>query len=315
MPSRLLSLLCGSALILSLGACDSIMKRPSRVDGKVVLNGLESPDIDGVDDTLLKTATAAEEAGDYRRAAQIYHQLMDGAKKGAENTYVLGYAENLRRSGDTDVALNAYDNALLLDKDSVKAKEGKALALMDKGEFDKAGDLFSDIMKKDPKRWRTLNGLGLLFVTKGMNDEGQAYFTEALKFSPNNASVLNNIGLTYAIQSKTPEAIQTLRKATELTENRQVVQQIDMNLALVYAVSGDLKNAKAVASKYLKGIALDNNMGFYAHLANDDSLAKSYLNMALTHSPQYYKRAWENLKDIDKSSTTNFSGGKSVKVK
>ncbi len=295
-------LLFTTAMILSLSACDSILKRPSRVDGKLVLNGLESPDIDGVSATMLKSAKEAEDAGDYRRASQIYRQLMDSEQKEDDATFVIGYAENLRRSGETDKALNAYDNALILEPSSIEAKEGRGLALMDKGEFDKAGDMFSQVMKKDAKRWKTLNALGLLFVIKNMNDEGQAYFAESLRHSANNASILNNIGLTYAIQGKTPEAVQTLQKAGELAGTPRVSQHVDMNLALVYAVSGDLPNAQRIASKYLKGAALDNNMGFYAHLANDDALAKSYLNMALTRSPQYYQRAWDNLKDIEKTS-------------
>jgi hypothetical protein len=39
-------------------------------------------------------------------------------------------------------------------------------------------------------------------------------------------------------------------------------------------------------------------MGLYAHLAKDDQMAKSYLNMALTESKTYYGKAWENLEAV-----------------
>lgn len=308
-------LLCSAALMLALSGCTALTQRPDRVNGEVVLNGLESPDVEGVNATLLASAKEAEKVGDYRRAVQLYRQLVDADK--ANPTFLLGYSENLRRSGFTDEALKHYETLLALDKDSIEGKEGKALALMDKGEFDKAGDIFSSIMQKDNKRWRTLNGLGLLFVTKGMQEEGQAYFAEALKYSANNVSVLNNIGLSYALQGKTPDSIQALQKASELSSSEPLVQkQIDLNLALVHAINKDLPNARRIAGKYLSGPALNNNLGFYAHVANDDALAKSYLNMALSKSPQFYNRAWENLKQLEKQEKSQSlpSGGKSYKV-
>jgi hypothetical protein len=39
-------------------------------------------------------------------------------------------------------------------------------------------------------------------------------------------------------------------------------------------------------------------MGFYAHLAKDDALAKTYLNMAISGSSTFYERAWNNLDGI-----------------
>lgn len=60
-------------------------------------------------------------------------------------------------------------------------------------------------------------------------------------------------------------------------------------------------------------------MGFYAHLAKDDVLAKSYLNMALTKNPKYYDRA-SKVKIFIKKQENELtqigkSGGKRVKVK
>ncbi len=64
---------------------------------------------------------------------------------------------------------------------------------------------------------------------------------------------------------------------------------------MVYGLSGDMVKARELAGKYLDGPALENNLGFYAHLAKDDALAKTYLNMALSDSATYYQRAWTNL--------------------
>ncbi len=311
------SLLLSAAMTVGLGGCS--FERPQRVDGQVVLKELGSPEVDGFEATLLKNAKAAEEAGDYRRAAQAYTQLVD--RDGKNIQYLEGFAESSRKSGRNDLALVTYDTILKLDQENIDALEGKAIALMDVGEADKAGDAFSAVMKKDAKRWRTLNGLAILFVIKERPEDAMAYFLEALKYSPNNVSVLNNVGLTMAIDNKMEDAVETLKKAGRLSsEDSRMQQKVDLNLAMVYAAKGDLDKAKQFASKHLSGAALDNNMGFYAHLAKDDVLAKSYLNMALARSPHYYDRAWQNLDKIKKQENEtqqkgSLGTGKHVKVK
>ncbi len=284
-------------------------------DGEEILDDLPQPKVQGIEGTILQSAQAAEEAGDYRRAAQFYGQLKDAYKK--KVPYQLAFAENNRRAGENDIALNVYDRILKKNPNNLDALEGKALAQMAKGEFTEAGDLFSKVMSKDKKRWRTLNGLGILFIGKELNEEAMAYFMEALENSHNNIGVMNNIGLTFAINQQMDEAIDTLKQASALAPKGMLRKQVDMNLALVYGITGDLGAAEKIASKYLDGPPLNNNLGLYAHLAKDDVLAKSYLNMALTKSPRYYERAWENLSGIElreNKATQKGKHGERVKV-
>ncbi len=306
-------LLCAA---LAVTGCDA--RRAELIDGQMILDEADAPEVIGVNATMEQNAIAAAEVGDYNRAMQIYEQLIDRDKK--NKRYLLAYAESSRKAGNKDAALAAYEALLILSPSNIDAKEGKALALLDKGEFQDAGDLFSEVLKTDRRRWRTLNGLAILFVIQDMHDEAMAYFTEALVQSPNNASVLNNVGLTLAISDKQDDAVAALQKASELvpSTDKHLRRKIEMNLAMVYGAMGDLDNAKAVASKHLHGPALNNNMGFYAHLAKDDALAKSYLNMALTRNPRYYERAWSNLNRIEgqenAADAKGTYGGKRVKV-
>lgn len=298
---------CMSALSLALAGCS--LKPAPHLDGQKVLEDLGSPEVDSVAATMEKNAKAAEEVGDYRRASQVYEQLVE--QDGKNTRYLLALAENSRKAGRNDVALASYEMVLKLDKGNVNALEGKALSQMAVGELDKAGDAFAEVMKKDTKRWRTLNGLAILFVMKERYDDAMAYFVESLENSPNNASVLNNVGLTMALEKKDEDAIEALKKAARLaSEDNMLRRKIELNLAMVYAAKGELEKAKKLAVKYLSGPALDNNMGFYAHLAKDDVLAKSYLNMALSGSPSYYKRAWQNLDAIKKQENITTQKGK-----
>jgi Flp pilus assembly protein TadD len=284
------------------------MQRPERVDGKLVLNGLPSPDVKGVGDTMKQSAMDAEQKGDYRHANQLYRQLAD---KEPDNLDIkMRFADTARRAEFYKPAIDTYNEILAKEPDRLEALEGKGLAMLGKGDFDGAGDVLGQVIAKDKTRWRALNAMGILFVGKGMYQEAMSYYTEALTQSPNNVRILNNVGLTLAIKKELPDAIESLSMASGLVPNDQprLKEQIDLNLALVYGIAGDIDHAENIASRHLSGAALDNNLGLYAHLANDDVMAKSYLNMALSSSSHFYNRAWQNLEAIN----TRGSNGEEV---
>ena len=293
------SILIHSTLAIALITSGCQLKRPDRVDGQVVLNGLPSPNVKGVGDTMKQSAEESEKKGDYRHANQLYRQLVD---KDPENLdYKMHYADTSRRADFFKPAIDTYNEILAKEPENVDALEGKGLAMLGKGDFDGAGDTLGQVIAKDKTRWRALNAMGILFVSKGMYQEAMAYYTEALTHSPNNVRVLNNVGLTLAVKKEIPDAIESLSMASSLVPNDQprLKEQVDLNLALVYGIAGDIDQAENIASRHLSGAALDNNLGLYAHLANDDVMAKSYLNMALNSSSRFYNRAWQNLAAIE----------------
>lgn len=298
-----------STTILALSACQGMDSQTRQwlgtgnKDKNKAFEEMPSADIDGVNSTIEKQAKAALEKGDISRAQQFYQQLISSEKGSAADKirYKVAYAETLRRLNRNDDALSAFDEILEEAPDNLNAQEGRGLTLMALGKSTDAGRAFSDIMEHDGKRWRTLNALGILFVTKNMIPEAMAYYTEALKYSPDNPSVLNNVGLSQAVDKNYPRAIQALEQASRIAKSGERRRQVDLNLAMVYGASGDIETAKDIATKYLQGPALDNNIGLYAHLAKDDALAKTYLNMALNGSNTFYERAWENLDLVEKN--------------
>ncbi len=286
-------------LVFLLSACEDGMQN---FDPKEFLDNLDGPKVTTVNDTLLDNAKAAEKQGDYGRAAQFYEQVL--AKSPEDKEVAVSLAESYRRSGKIDAALSLYDQVLLSDAKHVRALEGKGLALMVKGDFETPGSLFSEVLTIDATRWKTLNALGILFSTRGMQHEAQAYYLEALKYAPSNTSVLNNLGLSQALNKSFDEAIASLSQASTISAINSVDRKrIDLNLSLVYATAGKLPEARAIAEQYFEGAALNNNLGLYAHLAKDDQLARSYLNMALTESKIFYEKAWDNLQSINEGGT------------
>ncbi len=284
-------------LTIGLASCDA---RPqSQLDKRNLLDKLlvDGPKVTGVSAALEDSAKAAEESKNYDRALQFYEQLLD---KNPDNVkYRLKYAENLRRAEQPDKALQYYNVVLKETPDDVVALEGKGLTLITKGDFTEAGNVFEQVMAQDAKRWRTLNGVGLLFVSRNMPDEALAYFDSALENAPDEPTVLNNKGLTQALQADYPKAIDTLNRASSKVKTKSLERKrIDLNLALVLGLSGDLNRAENVAERHLSEVAVQNNLGFYAKLANDDKLAKAYLNSAISGSSTFYERAWQNLEDM-----------------
>jgi Flp pilus assembly protein TadD len=278
------------------------------VDATKFLSDLEGPKVPTVSDTLTESAQNAEKKGDFKQAVQLYQQILE---KHPENKEVaLSLADAYRRSGDLERAIALYDGLIAQDPLMLGAKEGKGLALMAKGDFDTPSALFADVMKTDDKRWKTLNALGILFAIRNMHPEAQQYFNEALKFHPDSPSILNNMGLSQALDRHYSEGLASLTQAAKLagvgTPQRK---RIDLNTALVYAIDGKMDEARTLASNYYTGPALDNNLGLYAHLAKDDQMARTYLNMALTESKTFYEKAWGNLKEIDEHGTPADAAG------
>jgi len=270
------------------------------VDGQKYLSTLDGPKVPTVDDTLLESAQQAEKNGDFKQAVQLYKQVLE--KQPDNKKILLSLADCTRRSGDNDEALALYDGLLKEDSGNLAAKEGKALALMAKGDFNAPGPLLEEVMKADGTRWKTLNALGILFTTRNMQPQAQLYFQAALKYHPGSATITNNLGLSLALSRRYDVAITTLRTAANLAAAGSAERKrIDMNEALVYAINGDTPAAREIAQKYYSGAELDNNMGLYAHLAKDDQEARAYLNMALSESKVFYAKAWDNLKDISEN--------------
>ena len=257
----------------------------------------EGPEIQGVKDATEQSAIDAEKEGDFNRAAQFYQQLLSRAPDNMD--YKQRYGEALRRSGQHDQAIVVYDEILAKKADDTDALEGKGLTLLAKGDFTESATILAKVLKQDEKRWRSANAIGVLFALRNMHEESVAYFQEALKHSDNNPSVLNNVGLVMAMQKKYPEAIESLLMASkQLSSGSPDLKRIEMNLSLIYGLAGKADEAEKLAGKYLKGPALYNNLGMYAHMAKNDAMAKSYLNMALSNSPVYYDKAWQNLENL-----------------
>lgn len=275
-----------------LAGCSLTPSEDRQFDPQVAFDQLDGPDVPTVEQSLARAAMEAEQKGDHARAAGLYEQLIDHDTTNMR--YKFGLAESLRRLGENRVSIELYDEVIAAQPALIEAYEGKALAVMASGDTERAARLFEQLLKRDGTRWRTLNALGVMFAARKMPDEALAYFKEAEKHSPRNPAILNNLALSLAMKQQYDAAFSAFARGARESEGTQQMQ-IELNHALVRGISGDMQTAEKLASKHLTGAGLQNNLGLYAHLANNTEMAKSFLNMALTGTPVHYKRAWENL--------------------
>lgn len=293
-----------SALCLSLAGCATPEEKKEKMDKIFDEASKNGPNVPTMESSILESAKRATDKGDHARAAQYYRQLTD-----KNPAYLADYAEALRRAGQYKAALAMYDAALAKDAANLNAKEGKGLALMSLGDFNNAAKLFGEVMAADAGRWRTINALGIILALNKRVTDSIEYFRAALKISPTNPSILSNVGLALAINEDFPGAIKALDEASrQAAGNLGQKKRVDLNLSLVYGISGNLDMADKTARPHLTSAQLNNNMGVYAALSNNKDLAKSYLNKALSDSPVYYEKAWENLESVQ---SNDKSGGAS----
>lgn len=284
----------------------------------------DGPKVDGVQATLLKSARRAEAKGDYQKALQLYGRLLNIEDEKTE--YQLGVANNLRRSGNAKAAEAAYDQILNTNPDMLEAKEGKALTNMQEGEFVRAGKILSEVYAQDNTRWRTLNALGVVLIERKKYNDAIAYFKAALKQpEAKKAAIYNNIGLAYAISGDMGKALAMFEKGYRAApSNTPVEKQLALNKAMILGLDGQLEQAERILTEYLSEAAVANNLGLYSYLSNNEELAKSYLNTAMSRTSRHYNRAWQNLetitatsggtKDREDNSRRRNRNSKSVKV-
>lgn len=282
-----------------LSSCTHLIKKP--VDKEALLNELKGPDVPTIDSSLAKTAEQAFTRGNYAKAASYYQQLVSKKKEDEDDNpdYLLGYAESLRLSGKGEQSQKVYDKVIESGQHLLVAKEGKALSYMNEGRFPEAVDLFSEVLTADNKRWKAMNAIGIAYALTNRPKEALPYLEGAYTYSDKNPKILNNLGLAYALINEMDRSITVLERASRSVsrqdKNRSLV---DLNLALVYGIHDRLEDAERVAKEHLSEAELYNNMGFYAHLAKDEKLAKAFLNKALIESPVFYEKAWVNLEVV-----------------
>ncbi len=231
--------------------------------GCVAQQPVEKPaELERLDRSLYQAAESFEKRRDYAAAVSYYRNLYQRNDK--DIAAVVGLARSLRHLQQAREAQAIVLRALKLapKNHDLRSELGKVqLAL---GEPLKAVDTLSRVdAELEAKRWDILVAMAIAHDRIGMYEQAERRYRQALSVSPENAVVMNNFALSMAQAGRLDEAVEFLERAAALPEATPRMRQ---NLALLYAMKGDLAAAEQYVRRDMPPNIADHNMAYYRQL-------------------------------------------------
>jgi Tfp pilus assembly protein PilF len=280
---------------LLLTACNlSTLKDPengSNKDGQQAIEEiLQSAglNVTSVEDASLK-AEKAVQSGKID-LAQLY--LIKAYELEPNNIQVLG------RMADLYIEIKKYELAELSFKlilkqqpDDLKIVEQYGLLLIKLKNYPEAEENLSQVVARQ-QSWRAYNGLGIIANLQGDPLKAERFFKNADTLLPNSPELLNNIGFALYSANKLDEAIPYYVKAMQIKPD---FKKAIYNYGLLKARLSEYDEAYSAFAKVSSPAEANNNIGYIAMMNGDYAEANNYLREAIKSSPQFYKKANDNL--------------------
>lgn len=246
-------LACIAAVSAFLWACD-------KAPGEPEIAAIDAAD-EPIRDFLRTAAATSQNSSNYAAAVNYYRSLH--VRDSNDIEAILGLARNLRYIGAANEATKLLKEALdqFPDRIDLRAELGKAQIAM--GEAADAVETLAEATKASPSDWRSLSALGIAYDLLENYSQAQASYWAALEVSPKNIAVLNNLALSKALAGELAEGISILEQASALPRPGNQVRQ---NLALLYAMNGDIETAEGLLKQGLSEEIAQHNLTFYRQL-------------------------------------------------
>lgn len=207
---------------------------------------------------LMRSAAAARNSNDYVSAVSTYRTLY--AQDPDDVEIVLGLAQNLRYTGKLDEARQVLLDSLKKKPDDPRILAERGKVALAAGKPDQAVRFLKDAIRIDPKTWQFHSSLGIANDLLGRPEEARRSYETALALSPENVTVLNNLALSRTLAGDLTGGIATL---VALTGRPGITAQIRQNLALLYALKGEISQTEALARRDLPEGVAENNISYY----------------------------------------------------
>jgi len=217
-----------------------------------------NPEQEAIQKALAEAAESAENNYDYKLATMHYGRLVE--LNPGDVSSVLGFARNLRYSGRPKEAVLLLKKVLASSLTHVSLRIQLAKAQIASGLLVEAEHNIDYLRKEVPGDWEVHALQGVLLDHAGKFRAAQAAYGEALSISPDNISVLNNMSLSLAQEGKLTSAIRLLE---DLVRSEYSNPQVRQNLALFYALRGDLQSAEELARQDLPTNIVSENFSSF----------------------------------------------------
>ena len=212
--------------------------------------------------SLLDAADSAEAQNDHATAAGYYRNVFTRDPKNARAA--VGLMQSLRGLGALDQARAAATAALAANPGNPAVLSEAGKVRLASGDLNDAVKLLQRAADLDPQDWKARTALGVAYDRLGNRQKAEDSYQAALKISPDNAAVLNNLALSRAMAHDLAGARELLQRAVASAGSDVRVRQ---NLALVYALSGDMTQAEALTLHDLPPDLARETLAYYRELA------------------------------------------------
>jgi Flp pilus assembly protein TadD len=178
----------------------------------------------------------------------------------------LKLAFSLRGAGADDQAFAVLEAAhqAYPGHQALLSAYGRQALIMGKDEL--AARLLRKAVDADASDWRALSALAVLEGRAGRAADARARFMRAHGLSGGSLAVLNNLGVTELLDGNAEEAARLFRKALALPHPPKAhAEQIQRNLAVALAMTGDFAAADRLAGYRLPRRLADADGGEVAH--------------------------------------------------
>lgn len=236
--------------------------------GLVLLTGCSSNKLSQVEEIHAdrELAELALQSGRPESAITIYRKQLDLQPKDTALLLALGTAYN--QVSEFDLALHYLNqaDALLVDEPDVM----RGQILREKGNAQQGlGNVEGALLDLKqaaillPHDAKVLNSLGINYALFKEYSQARTVFTAALANAPENLEYRNNLALAWILDGQPQQGIDVLYshylRGSSTSKSRQ-------NLALAFAMKGDVKAAEVIAKQDLTKAELENNIAYYQQL-------------------------------------------------
>lgn len=211
--------------------------------------------------SLEEAATASEMRGDYATAASYFGSLY--RRNPGDLDSLIGMSRNLRHLSRASEARAVLKRALRERPEEPHLLGELGKVELSLGEPSAALDYLSRANISHPDDWQVLSAMGIAYDRLGIYDQAETHYLRALELSPENIAVLNNLGLSLAQAGRLADAVSALERAVGQPET---TPQIRQNLALLYAMKGDLPATEKLVRQDLPSDMATENMSYYQRL-------------------------------------------------
>jgi tetratricopeptide (TPR) repeat protein len=214
--------------------------------------------------------------GDTAQALQVLSAVPDAARS-AKLYSALGAAYEQRK--EYKKAVEAYQHAVVLDRDNLDAIRGLAENLLNDGQVDAALEQYKIIADANPEDAQTYIRISEIYRQQGKYDQALETLKKADSLAPDSAAVAYNMAAVYQAQGRYDDAIALLQDLLKKTDPNQADHtNRAIFLERLGVIFRDQENYTAAVETFRKMLTLgdDNERNGYQEIIDTYRDAKQW---------------------------------------